>query len=189
MGPAPHVDRRYEMISQPVLPGVPSPRLRPTWAREREDKTKRTNLLQTLDRLAYEMLRKSLKEDIQIGEKLDRKRYEEFARGVVTRSDPPALISHDIEAMRQEWSAPFEITERVANVHKVVFSSSTVRLLTCPFSGAPLTSIDRRPCMHSLRTISWPSSMEASSSGKYAPLPLARLAKPSQPSLLVASGC
>jgi len=151
VGPAPRVDRRYEMISQPVLPGAPSPRLRPTWAREREDKTKRTNLLQTLDRLAYEMLQKSLEEDIHVGEKLDRKRYEEFARGVVKRQDPPTLISRDVEAMRQEWSAPFEITERVANVHKDVFSSSTVRLLICLLSCSPLKSIDRQPFKHSSR--------------------------------------
>ena len=122
----PRVDRRYEMISQPVLPGVPLPTLKPTWAREREDKANRTNLLQTLDRLAYEMLQKSLEEDIQVGEKTDRKRYEEFARSVVVRSDPPAPISHDVAAMKKECFAPFEITERVANVHKDVFSSSTV---------------------------------------------------------------
>ena len=123
---APHVDRRYEMISQPVLPGAPSPRLKPTFAREQEEKAKRTDLLQTLDRLAYEILQKSLEEDIQVGEKIDRKRYEEFARNVVVRSDPPAPITHDVEAMKREFSAPFEITERVADVHKDVFSSSTV---------------------------------------------------------------
>jgi len=123
---APRIDHRYEMISQPVLPGAPSPRLKPTWAREREDKAKRTNPLQTLDRLAYEMLQKSLEEDIQVGDKADRKRYEEFARSVLVRSDPPAPISHDVEAMKKEYFAPFEITKRVANVHKDVFSSSTV---------------------------------------------------------------
>ena len=148
---APRVDRRYEMISQPVLPAVPSPRLKPTWAREREDKAKRTNLLQTLDRLAYEMLQKSLEEDIQVGEKIDRKRYEEFARSVVARSDPPAPIPHDVEAMKQEWPAPFEITERVANVHKDVFGSSTVRFLICQFGGTPLISIDRQLYKHSSR--------------------------------------
>ena len=129
VGSAPRVDRRYEMISQPVMPGALLPRLKPTWAREREDKAKRTNLLQTLDRLAYEMLQKSLEGDIQVGEKLDRKRYEGFARSVAERSVPPAPIPHDIKAMGLEWSAPFEITERVANVHKDVFNSSTVRLL------------------------------------------------------------
>ena len=125
---APRVDRRYEMILQPVLPGAPSPRLEPIWVREREGKAERTNLLRTLDRLAYEMLQKSLEGEVQVGEKIDRRRYEDFARNVVVWSDPPAPISHDVEAMKRGWSAPFEITERVASVHKDVFSSSTVRV-------------------------------------------------------------
>lgn len=130
---APQVDRRYQMISQPVLLSAPSPKLVPIWTRDQEEKAKRAGLLRTLDRLAYEMLQKSLEEDIQVGEKIDRKRYEQFARSVVARPDPPAPISHDLGAMRQEWSAPFEITERVARVHKDVFDSSTVRfLITLP---------------------------------------------------------
>ena len=148
---APGVNRRYEMISQPVLPGAPSPRLKPTWAREREDKAKMTRLLQTVDRLAYEMLQKSLEEDIQVGEAIDRKRYEDFARNVLVRPDPPAPITHDVEAMKQEFSAPFEITERVANVHKDVFSSSTVRFLVYPSGGVPLTPSTRQPCRPSSR--------------------------------------
>ena len=142
MDSGPHVDRRYEMILQPVLPNALSPRLEPTWTREREDKTKRTNLLQILDRLAYEMLQKSLEEDVQVGEEIDRKRYGEFARNAVARSDPPAPISHDVEAMKQALSAPFEITERVANVHKDAFSTSKVGGFIHPFDDALLTSIE-----------------------------------------------
>ena len=124
---APRVDRRYEMISQPVLPVAPSPRLNPAFIREQVEKAERIDLLRTLDRLAYEMLQKSLEEDIQVGEKIDRKRYEEFARNAILRSDPPAPVSHDVvEAMKREFSSPFEITERVGDVHKDVFSSSTV---------------------------------------------------------------
>ncbi|KAF9653249.1 hypothetical protein BDM02DRAFT_3182788 [Thelephora ganbajun] len=123
--PTPHVNCRYEMILQPILAGALSPRLDRTWAREREDKAKRNSFLRTLDRLAYEMLQKSLDEEIQVGEKIDRKRYEEFARRVVARSDPPAPISHDVEAMKKEWPAPFEIMGRLSKVHKGVFSSST----------------------------------------------------------------
>lgn len=148
---APHIDRRYEMISQPVLPSAPSPRLEPIWMREREDKTKRTDVFQALDRLAYEMLQKSLEEGIQVGEKMDRKRYGEFARRTLARSDPPAPISHNIEAMKQTLSAPFEITERVAKVHKDAFGSSTVRLLIRPFDSVGLISIDRRRYKHSSR--------------------------------------
>ena len=132
---APHINRRYEMISQPVLPSVPSPRLELIWTREGEDKAKRTDLLRTLDRLAYEMLRKSLEGDIQVGGETDRKRYERFARSALARSDPPAPISRDVEAMKQVLSAPFEITERVSKVHKDVFGSSMVRLPIHLFEG------------------------------------------------------
>ena len=121
-----HVDLRYEMVLQPVLPSALSPKLEPIWTREREDKAKRIDLLRTLDRLAYEMLQQSLEEGVQVGEKTDRKRYEEFALGAVARPDPPAPISCDVEAMKQVLSAPFEITGRVSKVHKEVFGSSTV---------------------------------------------------------------
>ena len=149
MDSGPHVENRYEMILQPVLPNITTPRLESTWTREREDKTNRTNLLQTLDRLAFEMLQKSLEEDVQVGEEIDRKRYEAFARSALARSDPPAPVSHDVGAMKQALSAPFEITERVAKVHKDTFSSSKVRILMHPFDDAFLTSIYRQPCNHS----------------------------------------
>ena len=150
---APHIDCRYEMISQPVLPSGLSPRIEPTWTREREDKARRADILQTLDRLAHEMLQKSLEEDVQVGERIDGRRYGEFVRSAVTRSDPPSPISRDVEAMKQVLSAPFEIMERVAKVHKDLFGSSTVRFLTRPFDSTPLIFIDRQRCKHSLRMI------------------------------------
>ena len=88
------------------------------------------------------MLQKSLEEDVQVGEEIDRKRYGEFARNAVAWSDPPAPISHDVEAMKQALSAPFEITERVANVHKDAFSTSKVGGFIHPFDDALLTSIE-----------------------------------------------
>ena len=148
MDSGPHVENRYEMILQPVLLNI-TPKLKLTWMREQEDKTNRTNLLQTLDRLAFKMLQKSLEEDVQVGEEIDRKRYEAFAHSTSARSDPPAPVSHDVGAMMQALSAPFEITERVAKVHKDTFSSSKVRILIHPFDDAFLTSIYRQPCNHS----------------------------------------
>ena len=38
----PHIDRRYEMVLQPVLPNAPSPRLMQTWAQKPEIKAKGT---------------------------------------------------------------------------------------------------------------------------------------------------
>ena len=143
-----HVENRYEMIL-PVLSNTTSPRLESTWTREREDKTNRTNLLQTLDRLAYEMLQKSLEEDVQVGEEIDKKRYEAFTRSALARSDPPAPVSHDVGAMKQALSTLVKIPERVANVHKDTFSSSQVRILIQPFDDAFLTLINRQPCNHS----------------------------------------
>ena len=49
MDSGPHVENRYEMILQPVLPNITTPRLKSTWTWKREDKTNRTNLLQTLE--------------------------------------------------------------------------------------------------------------------------------------------
>ena len=149
MDSRPHVENCYKMILQPVLPNITTPRLESAWTREREDKMNRTNLLQTLDRLAYKMLQKSLEEDVQVGEEIDRKRYEAFARSALARSDLLAPTSHDVGAMKQTLSAPFEITERVAEVHKDTFSSSKVRVLIHPFDDAFLTSIYRQPCNHS----------------------------------------
>ena len=48
----------------------------------------------------------------RVGEEIDRKRYEAFACSAVARSDPPAPISHDVGAMKQALSGPFEIAER-----------------------------------------------------------------------------
>ena len=56
MDSGPHVENRYKMILQPVLPNI-TPRLESTWTWEREDKMNRTNLLQTLDRLALKCFR------------------------------------------------------------------------------------------------------------------------------------
>ena len=99
------------------------------------------------------MLERSLGEGIQVGEKADWKRYEEFARSVVARSDPPAPIPDDVEAMKREWFVPFEITERVSKAHKDVFSSSTVRFPERLFDGTLLMLFDRQLCKRYLRTM------------------------------------
>ena len=108
----------------------------------------RTNLLQTLDRLAYKVLQKSLEEDVQVCEEIDKKRYDAFTRSALARSDPPAPVSHDVGAMKQALSTLSKITERVAKVHKDTFSSSQVRILIQPFGDAFLTLINRQPCNH-----------------------------------------
>ncbi|KAJ7776328.1 hypothetical protein B0H16DRAFT_1879673 [Mycena metata] len=119
----PHtVNRRFDYVFQPVaIDGriaslVASSRVRPG-----------TDgigpLFEALDSCAIDMLSKSLRNHVSIGDEESRRRYFAFAQGAVARTRSPQPPETSV-ALQNKWPHHFEVTKRVAAVHESVFENS-----------------------------------------------------------------
>ncbi|KAJ7120035.1 hypothetical protein C8R44DRAFT_981991 [Mycena epipterygia] len=117
------VGRRFDLIFQPVAANAHIPAL-PIFFPERTDKREIKLLYETLDSLAVAIISTSLEHDLVLGEEGSRRRYLHFARRAAKKSQDINLAPEVLQDLRDKWPYHFEITNRIAAVHKSVFETS-----------------------------------------------------------------
>ncbi|KAJ7096113.1 hypothetical protein C8R44DRAFT_379140 [Mycena epipterygia] len=117
------VDRRFDLIFQPVAVNVAIPIIGPSFP-ERTDKREIQMLYDVLDSLAVEMISKSLAQDVVIGQDESRRRYLAFAHRALKNRKEINLSQETIHNLRQSWPQHFQLTSRIAAVHETVFETA-----------------------------------------------------------------
>ncbi|KAF7356480.1 Polyketide synthase [Mycena venus] len=118
------IKRRFDLVFQPVIATVDVPRLEVAFP-EREDQSQVIILNKLLDAMAVDMIRKSLSQELVVGDAPSRHRYLEFAKRVSTRATTVDVDPQVVQVLRERWPNHFEITQRVAAIHPSVFESPT----------------------------------------------------------------
>ncbi|KAF8508000.1 hypothetical protein JB92DRAFT_3121331 [Gautieria morchelliformis] len=117
------VKKRYQLEWQPVsIPLHPAEEVHTI-----RELTRNTRALwTTLDALAIETIKKTLAESVVVGVERHRQRYWDYAQDVAKKlTDQDALAPNRITALRAAHPSYFDVTERVAKVHRDIFTSST----------------------------------------------------------------
>ncbi|KAJ7926808.1 hypothetical protein B0H13DRAFT_1971908 [Mycena leptocephala] len=117
------VGRRFDLIFQPVGVNANIPAV-PFSFPERTDNREIKVLYATLDSLAVAVISRSLEHALVVGEDESRRRYLNFARRAVQRGHDINLSPESLQDLRDKWPYHFEITNRIAAVHKSVFETS-----------------------------------------------------------------
>lgn len=146
----PRIERRYEVVLQPIVTPTTLPRCTAQWSRPNKETT---DLIMTIaDHEAQLLLRQSLDRGVTVGDDPDRKRYYQFAKEAATRHLPLLPSPSVVEGIKTKWPIHFQITDRLTHVHHEVFKTSTVGLsklrhyrifLICSISGSCPASILR----------------------------------------------
>jgi len=122
----PGIQRRYEVVLQPIVTPAVLPRCITRWSRPNKETT---DLIMTIaDHEAQLLLRRSLDRGVTIGEELNRRRYHRFAKDAITRNLPSLPSSSVVEDIKAKWPIHFQIADRLSSVHHEIFETSTVSL-------------------------------------------------------------
>ncbi|KAJ7909504.1 hypothetical protein B0H13DRAFT_2272842 [Mycena leptocephala] len=114
------VNCRFDVFFQPVAVNVDIPTLGDYFP-ERTDKPEIQLLYSVLDSLAFEMISKSLAQEVVVGADDSRHRYLAFARRALGNFKEMSLAPETMKNLRDKWPHHFEITSRIASVHEFVF--------------------------------------------------------------------
>ncbi|KAJ6555282.1 hypothetical protein B0H10DRAFT_2201676 [Mycena sp. CBHHK59/15] len=119
------IPRRLDLIFQPIsIPTDISGPKSGTYS-YREHDTDEDALFKALDSLALRMISKSLQDkSIAVGDDLSRRRYLEFSQKALQRAGPSLPDISDDREVRRKYPAHFEVTARIAYIHRSVFQSS-----------------------------------------------------------------
>lgn len=122
----PSIERRYEVVLQPVVTSTVFPRCATRWSKPNKEAS---DLILTIaDHEAQLLLRQSLDRGVTVGDDLDRQRYHQFAKDAITRHLPPLPSSSVIEDIKAKGPIHLQILDRLSRVHCEVFETPTVGL-------------------------------------------------------------
>jgi hypothetical protein len=122
----PDVQRRYEVVLQPIVTTTVLPQCKSYWTRP--DKETVNTILTVADHEAQLLLSRSLDRGVTVGDDLNRKRYYQFAKSAAARRLPRLPPPSVVEDIKAKWPIHFQIIDRLSRVHRMVFETSTVRL-------------------------------------------------------------
>ena len=147
----PEIERRYEVVLQPIVTPVVLPRCPTHWSRPDKESA---DLIKTIaDHEAQLLLRQSLDRGVTVGDDIDRQRYHQFAKDATTRYLPPLPSPSIVEEVKRKWPIYSQIVDRLSRVHREVFKTSTVSrylsrshevILICSTPGKRSSPILRR---------------------------------------------
>ena len=120
----PDIERRYEVVLQPIVTPVVLPRCATHWSRP--DKEIADLIATIADRETQLLLRQTLDRGVTVGDDIDRQRYHQFAKNATTRYLPPLPSPSIVEDIKRKWPIRFQIVDRLSRVHREVFKTSTV---------------------------------------------------------------